>query len=284
MKKKVIIFIALFLLILSFFLLWRYYPSLFHRESSRKASPAAADISGISSPVTLKIDRFEEGWPVEQTGDTLLSSPGYTLSYDEDEEQAAWVAYVLTSADVSGGGEERTDNFRSDTRVLTGSATPDDYKGSGYDRGHLAPAADMGWSASAMSESFLMSNMSPQVPAFNRGIWKKLEEQVRDWAVDCDSVYVITGPVLNSCPSHIGKNEVGVPEYYFKVILDLSPPNKMIAFLLPNAGSKASIYHYAITVDSLETFTGYDFFAGINDKASVDRLESCSDTTLWILK
>jgi endonuclease G len=91
---------------------------------------------------------------------------------------------------------KRKDNFRSDPKVKTGSAALSDYKGSGYDRGHLAPAADFKWSATAMSESFYMSNMSPQVPGFNRGIWKNIESTVRNWAVENDEIYIVTGPVL----------------------------------------------------------------------------------------
>ncbi len=150
----------------------------------------------------------------------IIQHTGYALKYNEQYEQAEWVAYQLTDIEVN-GKYERSDNFRKDPFVSTGSATLKDYKGSGYDRGHLIPASDMKWSPDAMSSSFYMSNMSPQDPSFNRGIWKKLEEQVREWAVDNREIYVVTGPVLtNGLYQTIGVNKVAVPNHYYKVVLD----------------------------------------------------------------
>ena len=117
--------------------------------------------------------------PLPSNGETEHQT-GYSLEHNEKTEQSFWVAYELTKEEVS-GTVKRKDAFRSDPTISTGSAVLSDYKGSGYDRGHLAPAADMKWSKKVMSESFYMSNMSPQDPSFNRGIWKKLEEKVRDW-------------------------------------------------------------------------------------------------------
>ncbi|GAH82191.1 unnamed protein product, partial [marine sediment metagenome] len=128
--------------------------------------------------------------------DDIIRHTAYTLKYKEKYEQAEWVLYKLTAERVK-GSYKRTNDFRPDPMVKTGSATLSDYKGSGYDRGHLAPAGDMKWSTTAMSESFYMSNMSPQNPGFNRGIWKKLEGQVRTWATDNEEIYIVTGPVLS---------------------------------------------------------------------------------------
>jgi len=282
MNKKVIILIILFIVIFAIIFFLFIYPSL--NKELKPETGSSALVTAIINPaeIDLQMDSFSEGWPEDREGDTIVSYYAFTLNYDEEEEQASWVAYILTAEDVKAGGEERTDNFRPDPNIHSGSASLADYKSSGYDRGHLAPAGDMTWSPIAMSESFYMTNMSPQRPSFNRGIWKKLEEQVRDWAVAYDSIYVISGPVLTDIETHIGQNEVGVPAYYFKVILDLTPPNKLIAFLLPNASSKASIYNYALTVDSLEAFTGYDFFPKIKDQRTVGWLESHTDTILWL--
>ena len=99
----------------------------------------------------------------------VVKHTAFWLSYSEPHEQAEWVYYILTPERVS-GTEKRKNNFRADPAVLTGSATLADYKGSGYDRGHLCPAADNTHTKEAMSESFFMSNMSPQEPGFNRGV------------------------------------------------------------------------------------------------------------------
>jgi len=214
--------------------------------------------------------------------DTILSYAGFHLAYNEHFEQAAWVAYVLTRDEIESGTIERTDNFRSDTSIVTGSASLADYRGSGFDRGHLAPAGDMKWDQLAMSQSFLMSNMSPQLPAFNRGIWRKLETQVRNWALEKDSLYVITGPLFSPADSLIGENGVGVPGHYFKVLVDLSPPDHdMIAFLLPNSSSSEDLIQFAITVDSLEQLTAYDFFSVAPDQKMIDWLEQRIEPGNW---
>lgn len=156
--------------------------------------------------------------------------------------------------------------FIPDPYVTTGSARDIDYKGSGYDRGHLAPAADMAWSITTMAESFYFSNMSPQAPQFNRGIWKKLEELVRTWAIENESIYIVTGPILDNHLKRIGPDQVAVPEYYYKVILDYSSPEiKAIGFVLPNEGSSENLQHFAVSIDSVERLTGIDFFPLLPD-------------------
>ena len=145
--------------------------------------------------------------PKQKGQDAVVQHAGYTLCYNETHEQANWVAYELTATETV-SIYERTDKFIEDPEIKTGSATAQDYAGYGYDRGHLAPAADMGWSAQSMVESFYYSNMSPQDPSFNRGIWKKCEELVRNWAVDFDKIYVATGPILTAGLSTIGSNKV----------------------------------------------------------------------------
>ncbi|MFH0756422.1 MAG: DNA/RNA non-specific endonuclease [Bacteroidota bacterium] len=237
-----------------------------------------------AAPMNIRIhwDRLDTGYPVSPLPDSIHSYAGFDLAYNETYEQASWVAYVLTREEVEKGFQDRTENFRADASIISGSAELNDYRGSGYDRGHLAPAGDMKWSSKAMSESFLLSNMSPQNPSFNRGIWKELEEQVREWAVEKDSIYVVTGPVLSTVEYSIGESQVGVPEYYFKVLADLSPPgHSFIAFLLPNKGSSEDLKHFAISVDSLELFTGYNFFASAPDQDVIEWLERHLDLDSW---
>ena len=249
---------------------------------------SSSALSGALEPETppawihIHWSSLEMGYPSAHTTDTILSYQGFDLGYNEKNEQASWVVYVLTRKKVETVIAERTDHFRPDTSIRSGSAELEDYRGSGYDRGHLAPAGDMRWSLPAMEESFLLSNMSPQQPGFNRGIWRKLEEQVRKWAVEKDSIYVITGPVLDPILDTIGKNEVGVPGAYFKVLVDLSPPDfSMVAFLIPNQSSNLALPSFEISVDSLEKLTGYDFFAGAPDQESVEWLERNLQLENW---
>ena len=196
---------------------------------------------------------------------SVISHTGFSLIYNETHEQASWVAYELTR-EKTAKGIERTDKFLSDPKVVTGTATNKDYEKSGYDRGHLAPAADMSWSETAMAESFYFSNMSPQLPGFNRGVWKRMEEQVRLWAVENEQIYIATGAVLYEGLKTIGKNGVSVPDYYYKVILDYSAPEvKGIGFIFPHESSSLALRHFAVSIDSVEAFTGIDFFPSLPD-------------------
>ena len=249
-------------------------------EPWKKYTRSAQTALGEAPPPSISIhwENLAIAYPETSLADTILSYKGFDLGYNEASEQASWVVYILTKEELESGSISRTDDFRTDKSLASGSAALSDYRGSGYDRGHMAPAGDMKWDPEAMSQSFLLSNMSPQTPSFNRGIWKKLEEQVRQWALDKDSLYVITGPVLTRVESTIGENSVWVPAYYYKVIVDLSPPEHgMIAFLLPNEGSDQDLNSYAISVDSLESITGYDFFARAPDQDVIAWLEKHPD-------
>lgn len=195
----------------------------------------------------------------------------YILSYNEETEQANWIYYKLTS-DMLLGDAERNSNFRNDPLVSTKSASTKDYTKSGYDRGHLCPAADMKFDEKAMYESFYMSNVSPQVPEFNRGIWKNLESQIRDWTREKDSLYIVTGPIFDQTNIAIGKNQVVVPSAFYKVLYNPAQ-NQMIAFSLPNKASSLPFDKFASTVDSLEELTGIDFFSQLPDQLE-NRLES----------
>ncbi len=226
-------------------------------------------------------DKSPELPEIEPT-EILIRHTGYSLVYDESHEQAKWVAYELTAAET-GKRFERTDDFLEDPLISTGSATDEDYKGSGYDRGHIAPASDMGWSAETMAESFYYSNMSPQEPSFNRGIWKKGEDLVRTWAVAYGNLFVVAGPVLHKGLRTIGPHSVSVPEFYYKVILDPQKGQERgIAFVIPNEGSRRPLTDFVVTIDSVERLTGINFFPSLPDKEE-EHFEStvCIECWTW---
>jgi len=236
---------------------------------------------GLSAAEPPQYDNLALGIPGKC--DTLIDRPGYALGYIEYHEQAAFVIYKLTAREALTKEAQRTNRFRSDPEIPTGSATTTDYRRSGYDRGHLAPAAVMAFSVQTMADSFFMSNMSPQKPAFNRGIWKRLEEQVRQIAIREKAIYVVTGPILPKKKTvTIGANQVTVSTHYYKVIFDLTPPRKMIGFILPNEGSDRPLEGFAVTVDVVEKATGLDFFSAL-PKAVQERLESTISVSAWEL-
>lgn len=186
----------------------------------------------------------------------------YTLDYNEDHEQANWVYYTLTPNDLI-GSESRNDSFKADPKVNSGSATLADYTKSGFDRGHLAPAGDMTRSSKAMRESFYLSNMSPQAPSFNRGIWRTCESYVRGLATD--SIYIVTGPIFKNNIGAIGTNNVTIPGAYYKIAYRPSQ-NEIVAFIIQNKKGKKELHEYRVTVDEVEEVTGIDFFYQLPDK------------------
>jgi endonuclease G len=219
--------------------------------------------------------------PANPDGLPITRHTGFSLLYDEVHEQPVWVAYHLTQEELY-GTSKRKDNFRSDPSIITESAALSDYKGSGYDRGHLIPAADLSWSKEAMGDSFYMSNMSPQESQFNRGIWSSLEATVRNFADTEREIYVVTGPILTDGPYEtIGKNEVTVPKHYYKVILDYAEPDfKAIGFVFPNEGSSERLESFATTVHEVEQLTALDFFHKLPDKLEKS-LESSFSVADW---
>ncbi len=220
----------------------------------------------------------------ESTTGQVITHKHYTLSYSEDHEQAEWVAYKLTKSNLRKPRVKREKKFRQDDLITTLSAKHSDYTHSGYTRGHLAPAGDMAFSKDAMRESFFMSNMSPQIKEFNGGIWRELEENVRDWAFDNDELYIVSGPVLKDghIIKKIGFNEVAVPDLFYKIILDLKEPEKKaIAFLMPNEKSEKHIKHYTTSIDEIEELTGINFFAGFMSEELEEKLEQKGNPNQW---
>lgn len=249
-------------------------------QSVEPEFPIEEDVSNLESTEKGEIYYL----PTSSTGD-IITHRHYALSYSEEHELPEWVAYELTRDRLKTEWVQRTNDFRPDPKISTGSATPQDYKRSGYDRGHLAPAADMAFSEEAMSQSFYMSNMCPQVRGFNVGVWRELEELTRDWAKKFRHLYVVTGPVLNKpYIDWIGQNEVAVPHAFYKVLLDLSEPElKGIAWIIPNEVTEMPLTKYATTIDEVEELTGIDFFAELMDEKLEAELEGNFDNDLWKL-
>ena len=230
--------------------------------------------------IKLNIYEIMDGIP-NDTANQLIKKSGFWLAYDEQYEQANWTAYILTKEMVRTGVVSRSNKFMADTTVVTGSAELQDYYNSGFHRGHLVPAADMDWSLESMNESFLLSNISPQTPAFNQGIWKRLENKVREWAIINDSIYVITGPILIDIDQTLGRSAVGIPKYYYKIILDISYPTfKGIGFILRNEGNKNDIFDFAVSIDSIEELMNIDFFYSGNPQL-MDSIEHYVNLSDW---
>lgn len=210
--------------------------------------------------------------------DQVVAHQYFALGYDEDWELARWTAHRLTGKQVRTKGVRREDEFRRDRAIRTGSAERDDYRRSGYSRGHLVPFGDLNYAADAGRETFLYSNIAPQLREHNGAVWRELEDCVRDWAVERGGLYIITGPVVGASPKRIGPNDVAVPEAFYKVIL--ADDGAAIGFIIPHARQEAHLTAFAKTVDEVEAVTGLDFFPEL-DQLSTARAEASFDSADW---
>ncbi|AUC21823.1 endonuclease [Polaribacter sejongensis] len=246
---------------------------------SEELLDAKKEKSIIENGKTLKSTSSQYFLPTSTTNQ-VVHHQNYSLSYSEKHEQAEWVAYELKASDLSSTNYKRP-YFEIDNAVKTKAAHWRNYKKSGYDKGHLCPAADRRFTKAAHDETFLTSNISPQEHKFNAGVWNRLEQKVRYWAKKNDGVFVITGGVLENNLKTIGSESVSVPNQFYKVILDKTNGKiKMLAFLMPHIESKLPLYKFVVSVDEIEALTGIDFFAELDDTIE-EELESSSSYKNW---
>lgn len=206
----------------------------------------------------------------------IVRYTGMTVSFNSDTHQPNWVAWELLDSEVT-GESGREPGFLVDPEV-DGCALPDDYRLTGFDRGHMAPAGDMKWHPQAMRESFYMTNICPQAGDLNRGAWKKLEEKCRQRAKADSALIIICGPMFDkSGPSaRIGATGVAVPQSFFKVILAPFVEHPWaIGFIMPNGYVAGGMQKAAVSVDKVEELTGYDFFSALPDSIEADIESRC---------
>ena len=235
-----------------------------------------ADNTAEDEPDALSAESFIQSQ--ECDGETL-DKRYFVICYSTDAKVAYWVGYILTPANLEGSAS-RTDDFREDTLISADyRSTLSDYRRSGYDRGHLAPAASFKRSEEAMSTTFLMSNMAPQTPYLNRNIWNQLESAIRSLAGSEQFTVVFTGNVFSDASKTIGNN-VTVPDSCYKVILHVGEQGEitMYAYQIPNVFSSIKPYQeYKTTVDEVEEAAGIDFFAELPDQLENELEASLND-------
>jgi len=194
---------------------------------------------------------------------STLSNVGFISGYSSAHGQPAWVFHEIRTPVFK---SKRSGNFRSDKR-LKFPIQPSVFNRSGFDRGHMAPARDIGaiFGPDAQRESFLMSNISPQRPTLNRKIWRNIESWCwSSFSASTTSAIVFSGPVFDKSKGYLGLSSVELPDAFFKIILYRSKDNlHMVAFVVPADASSNEITSYVSTVDKVEEITGFDFFPSI---------------------
>ena len=214
---------------------------------------------------------------------TLVCRSGYVLSHNNETKMPDWVLEELTPARFDGPGDRDQSSFGPDPALLaqgTPVSVDSDYKGTGFDRGHMAPAADMKPSQQMMDESHYLSNIAPQVGiGFNRHIWAELEAAVRDWTEHRGKVIVITGPIYDDTDRVMKGSDIPVPPRFYKIVYE--PGRKRaIAFILPNekiAGRK--LEPFLKSVDEVEEATGIDFLSALDNR--IERRIERNQPQMW---
>lgn len=246
----------------------------------------------ISQTILDQVKKYTQEEPAEQPADEwtiqqmeipvmsakkqgqVIHRTGYTLAYDAKTRTPQWVAWELTKKETQ-GTVERSNDFQPDPDVKGAKVVTKDYSHSGYDRGHMAPAADMKWSKKAMMESFYMSNICPQDHNLNTSDWSELENKSRQWARRYGKVYIVCGPIYNGKRNeYIGDHRVKVPDAFFKVVLiNEKKKQRAMGFYFENEAGERKLQEYLVPVDHIEQLTGMDFFSALPDNLE-DRLEA----------
>lgn len=241
-----------------------------------------------------KSDLIKNGLPEIKKEDTIICYLAYCLNFDKKYKLAKWTAHII-APEIEYGRNNRSNDFRVDSLIEGGTAVEADYflktineegkvkyDGFGYDRGHLAPSADFKWSAQALSESYFYSNMTPQLPNFNRKSWANLEAFCRDYVVNNkQEVYIVTAPVLHDSLPKIerGVNHLPIPQYHYKIMVDMDN-KKGIVFFMPQETGGYPLESFVITIDSLENITKINYFPKLSYQDE-QLIESNVDISLW---
>jgi len=216
------------------------------------------------------------------TNEQIVKHSAFVSSYNLSHRVPNYVVHVITK-DILYGNITRTNDFRPDPLIKQNMSDSVDYWNSGYDRGHMAASADFKWNKKALSESYFYSNIIPQNSSLNQNAWNRLEMQVREWAIDNSELIVVTGPILkdNLPKLQQGSFKVSIPEFIYKIVLDYFPPTyKAIAFLYPNKNVPYEPEKHIVSIDSIETLTGIDFFPKLADSLE-NILEAENDILLF---
>lgn len=267
MRSAILIVVLMVLVVIT-------YRALAHSHSTKSPFPEGLTPLGVSIEELSRVKLPEDiqGIPLDYTA--------MSMSFNPELHVPNYVVWELTRDEVN-GDVGRMNNFQADPDVES-SATTADYKGSGYDRGHMMPAADAKYSPEAMVESFYLTNICPQAPQLNQGSWKTLEEKCRIWADVDSAIIIVCGPVVTDrLTERIGETGVAVPERFFKVILSpFADPPRAIGFVMPNGKLRGGIQAAAVSVNEVERITGYDFFASLPDEIE-EEIEAQCKFNFW---
>lgn len=205
---------------------------------------------------------------------------GFRVGFCASNHTPRWVAWELLATETDGAESRRTKFWHDDS--VEGCGFTEDYRKSGFDRGHMCPAADQKWSEKAMSDCFVMTNICPQNHSLNSGAWQTLEKRERLWARRDSALIIISGPVYEKTDTaRIGKTGIRIPSAFYKIIAaPYADPPRGIAFVYPNMSSPGNMKDYAMTIREVEALTGLDFLFNLPDNIE-NEIETKSSFKEW---
>lgn len=225
-------------------------------------------------------------WKNPNTFTRTLRNQGFMLGYSDLRGNPLWVVYALTPPPPDAPKLKRPAHFSMDWRGIN-RITHEDYTGSGYDRGHMAPnhAMSVDYGPGGQADSFLMTNVVPQRPNLNEKLWERLEELELDYfAKQTGKIWVVTGPIFDAPVERLRSNwRVEIPDACYKIII-APEAGKALAFIMPQTVyGDEPLDHYLVNVDAIEKRTGLDFFSQLED-GQENRLEAEIDPAFWHLQ
>lgn len=247
-------------------------------ENVRNAREGQEDVS-------KQLRGLEIPYLLDKENNQIVEHMGYTLSYNEEMRIPNWVAYELLDSELYGDFDRR-EEFKPDPSVRGRQAYDSDYRGSGWDRGHMAPSGDMKWSSQVQKECFYLTNICPQNHNLNSGVWNDLEKQVRYEARYYKRIWVVCGPVVGrNLYGTIGDNQVVIPDGFFKALLARRKNGNYVSigFYFPNESGTQALSEYAMSVDDLEDLVGMDLFYNLDDHVQ-DDVEAVFNPSDWKIR
>lgn len=243
--------------------------------------------ANLEAQNNANIENLEKPALNKNSNEIVIERMGYIVSYNPQTLNPNWVAWELYPEKLV---EEvsRYSKFLPDPDVRDNiKVTTYEYTHSGWNRGHMCPAADNKWDSQAMKESFYMTNVCPQNENLNKGDWNDLEEACREWAMN-ESIYIVCGPIFYDEPVYgfIGKEfKIRIPDAFFKVVLKgvESGNPQAIGFIFKNESGNHKLYKYVNSIDQVERITGIDFFPALPDEVE-NKVEAEYDVKLWDLR
>lgn len=226
---------------------------------------------------------FDFSWPAYSNTSKIVEYETFALQYDDRNKQPKWVAYKITKEQIKSIVKNNKLNLALDPELKWETANINDYKNAEFLPIPLASIEDIGYSMQSSMQAQFMSNISPQYPQFNQGIWRSFESRVRNWTSKYDRLYIVTGPLFDDKVKVFGKNKIAIPVAFFKVVLGISKNGAIaIGFIIPHSISIAEpdFMEYAATIDDIESISGLDFFPQIPDILE-RKLENTVNKSNW---